>query len=231
MIENLEGEIWKPVVGYEGFYEVSNKGRVKSFISKRCEEFLLRIRKTKKYQDYMSVGLWDGKKQHHHSIHRLVACAFIPNPDNLPQVNHKDENPSNNCVENLEWCTAKYNNNYGNRNKKLSEIRGERHWNYHGKNSEESKIKVSNSLKEYYKTHDNPQLHKTGKLSASSIEIVQLTDKGEFIKYWDAIADAKRELCIHNISSVCLGKRRQAGGYKWMYKKDYDNYIKKKIVC
>ena len=57
-------------------------------------------------------------------IHRLVANAFIPNPNNFPDVNHKDENKLNNCIKNLEWCTKKYNQNYGNRNKKCSEIQG-----------------------------------------------------------------------------------------------------------
>ena len=68
---------------------------------------------------YMHIGLRDGtkdKKQFY--VHRLVAQAFIPNPDNLPQVNHKDCNVSNNCAENLEWCTEEYNLAYGDRQKK-----------------------------------------------------------------------------------------------------------------
>lgn len=71
--------------------------------------------------NYLFIGLYKNKVGKPFLIHRLVAKAFIPNPQNLPQVNHKDENPKNNRVENLEWCTAKYNNNYGTHNKRVAE--------------------------------------------------------------------------------------------------------------
>lgn len=100
-------EIWKDIEGYEGLYQVSNMGRVRSLKYKKE-----RILKPRKQSGYYRVSLYNDKK-YEYSIHRLVANAFIPNPDNLPQVNHKDENRTNNCINNLEWCTPKYNYNYG----------------------------------------------------------------------------------------------------------------------
>lgn len=99
-------EIYKDIEGYENLYQVSNLGNVKSL--KRNQ--LLRPSNN---DGYLCVVLSKYNKQKTYKIHRLVAQAFIPNPDNLPQVNHKDENPSNNSVDNLEYCDCKYNNNYG----------------------------------------------------------------------------------------------------------------------
>lgn len=101
-------EIWKDIKGYEGLYQVSNLGRVKSF--KFNKERLLKLRFTGRY--YQAI-LTKNSKQKSYLIHRLVATYFIPNPENLPQVNHKDEDKANNSVDNLEWCNAKYNIHYG----------------------------------------------------------------------------------------------------------------------
>lgn len=98
-------EIWRPVVGYEGLYEVSSYGRVR-----RVNKGLLKLQNVKGYNQ---VCLYKCGIRKIIKVHRMVAIAFIPNPDNLPQVNHRDEVKSNNCVENLEWCDNKYNNNYG----------------------------------------------------------------------------------------------------------------------
>lgn len=112
-------EIWKPVVWYEGLYEVSNLGRVKSLNYRHTgNPGLLKIWKDRK--GYGRVLLCKDGVITQFQVHRLVAEAFIPNPENLSVVNHKDENPLNNCVDNLEWCTYRYNNNYGSRNKKIS---------------------------------------------------------------------------------------------------------------
>ena len=109
-------EEWKDIEGYEGMYQVSNQGRVKSL--KFGKE---KIRKCREMSNgYLVVGLCKEGKRTDKLVHRLVAEAFLPNPNNLPQVNHKDENPSNNNVENLEWCTPKYNCNYGTRNQRCS---------------------------------------------------------------------------------------------------------------
>lgn len=100
-------EEWLEIAGYDGKYQVSNLGRVKSLFGKE------RILKSSISAGYHQVVLCKNGKTKHHTIHRLVAETFIQNPDNLPQVNHKDENKENNCVENLEWCDPKYNINYG----------------------------------------------------------------------------------------------------------------------
>ena len=118
---SLRPERWKPVSGYEGLYEVSNKGRVKSvdrYVTDKIQGYKhirSKILKPSIYGGgYLRVRLYDKAKSHRlYLIHRLVAEAFIPNPDILPQVNHKDETKTNNCVWNLEWCTPAYNNSYG----------------------------------------------------------------------------------------------------------------------
>lgn len=102
-------EIWKPIKGYENLYQVSNLGNVKSLKTEKN----LYYTKSGKSKKYLRVGLFKNKKRTMFSIHRLVAETFIPNPNNLEQVNHKDEKPNNNCVNNLEWVSCKENINYG----------------------------------------------------------------------------------------------------------------------
>lgn len=112
----METEIWLPVVGYENEYEVSNLGRVRTvghYVNSKngSKRFVKgRIRKLY-YAEYVQVQLH--RKDIPKSVQRLVAEAFIPNPYNLPCVNHKDENKWNNMVENLEWCTYRDNIIYG----------------------------------------------------------------------------------------------------------------------
>ncbi len=113
-------EVWKDIEGYEELYQVSNLGRVKSLnYNKTSKSKILSPRKNK--TRYLSVCLFKNKKCKAFYIHRLVAQAFIPNPNNYPCINHKDENPNNNNVDNLEWCTHKYNMNYGTKLERQSE--------------------------------------------------------------------------------------------------------------
>ena len=113
----MKEEIWCYIKGYEGLYEVSNYGRVRSLKFGK-EKILKPSRDT---DGYLFVGI---RKNGHRKIcrvHRLVAETFIPNPSNLSEINHLDEDKDNNLVQNLEWCDRKYNCNYGNRNKRISE--------------------------------------------------------------------------------------------------------------
>ncbi len=130
-VTTMKNEVWRPVDGFEGYYEVSNYGRVRSIkrivtIKNRWHDIQRRYGGTitRGHIDnngYMAICLQaDGRKKYT-KVHILVAKAFIENPSNYHQVNHKDENKSNNCVENLEWCTAKYNSNYGTKIKRQAE--------------------------------------------------------------------------------------------------------------
>ena len=110
-------EIWKDKKDYEGHYQVSNFGRVKSI--KFGKEIILKQHINK--GGYYYVCLLKNGKHKNYYVHRLVAEAFIDNPDNLPQVNHKDENKTNNSVDNLERCTNEYNHNYGTINERISQ--------------------------------------------------------------------------------------------------------------
>lgn len=117
-------EIWKDIKDYEGLYQVSNLGNVKSMgrYKKTCGNSLYwlkeRIMKPlKSTSGYLQVGLFDRNgKCKKMFIHRLVALTFLSNTYNLPEVNHKDECKTNNRLDNLEWCDSKYNNNYGTHN-------------------------------------------------------------------------------------------------------------------
>lgn len=107
-------EVWKDIEGYDGLYQVSNLGRVKSLSNDKDKKE--KILKAGKIKGYLQVILYKNSKMKHYYVHRLVAQTFIPNPDNLQCINHEDENKENNCVENLEWCTIQYNLNYGTHN-------------------------------------------------------------------------------------------------------------------
>lgn len=115
-------EEWRDVPGYEGLYEVSNLGEIRSLdrmvtmkngVTRITHGTVLTQGKYNSKSNYRGVTLCANGVPKKHSVHRIVASAFIPNPDNLPEINHKDEDKQNNCVDNLEWCDRKYNNTYG----------------------------------------------------------------------------------------------------------------------
>jgi len=141
---------------------------------------------------YASVELFNQEGNKRLLIHRLVASAFIPNPDNLPQINHKDENPKNNHVDNLEWCSAKYNMNYGIGAKT-------RHW------------KV-----DYSKPCFRENAIKNGKKVARPVSMYSLD--GNFIKTFESAAEASRQTGIQatNITKAVRTKYN-AGGFAWRY--------------
>lgn len=118
-------EVWKDVEEFEGRYEVSNRGAVRSWVDKhgnrRTEPKALKPRKD--HKGYLFVTLCKDGKMKNFRIHRMVAWAFVPNPQNLPQVNHLNEDKTDNRACNLEFCTQTYNNNYGTHNEKIAKAR------------------------------------------------------------------------------------------------------------
>lgn len=194
-----EIEIWKDIEGYEGLYQVSNWGRVKSL--KFGKEKILKPQTD--INNYLRLYLFKDGKGKSFSVHRLVASAFVPNPQNYPIINHIDENKQNNNFLNLEWCNYHYNNTYNNIH-----------------------IKRGEKLKEKYKGKNNPfygKHHTDESKRKFSKPIIQCTLDGEFIKEWDSITQVKKELNIQssNICYCCNGKRKTCGGYKWVYKSNY----------
>ena len=164
----MENEVWKDVVGYEGLYEVSNLGRVKS--KTRKNTILLKPSETK---GYLFVFLCKDKKVKRKSIHRLVANAFIENPYNYPIINHVNENKADNRVENLEWCSAKYNINY--------------YFDMHPKKREEYR----NNFTDKDGKHFNP----VG--ARKRLEpIAQINENFEIIEIYNSAADVGRKLNI-----------------------------------
>lgn len=185
-------EVWKPVVGYEGLYEVSNLGRVKSL--ERIDK-MNRLRKGVilapiiRKDRYKKVALSNNGVAKKVYIHRIMMEAFVPNPNNYPYINHKDENPSNNFIfintdgtvdpqkSNLEWCTPEYNNNYGTIKERVS--------------------------KKHSKT------------------VVQKSLSGEFVRKYESLQEAAKTVGVTagRISACCLNRQRAktAGGFIWEY--------------
>ena len=186
-------EIWKDIKGYEGLYQVSNLGNIKSLnYNHTGNECILRLRKNN--CGYFNVILYKNNKTKSHKVHRLVAEAFIPNPDNLPCVNHKSEIKTQNYVwvnedgtidpekSNLEWCDRSYNVNYGTHNERMLKTRNKRG----GKTAERL--------------------------------IAQITLDGQIIKIWPSIMEAERN-GFHRgcICLCCQGKLHKHKGFKWQY--------------
>lgn len=189
-MNDFNNEIWKTIDGYED-YQVSNYGRVKSLNYNKTKQEQI-LKQTTNNNGYQLVVLYKYGKPKTFSVHRLVANAFIDNSNNLPQVNHKDENPSNNHVENLEWCDCKYNINYGTRNEKASKaLSGENCYLF----------------------------GKLGKDNPKAKQVIQLTLENEVVRKWDSMMDIQREFTynIGNISACCNNKRKSANGYKWQF--------------
>lgn len=120
-MEEYENEIWKPIEGYEGLYEISSYGRIYSYPRLGTKGGIIKPNNLNTNEKYLKVKISKNGVIKKQPVHKLVAVTFIPNPNNYPCVNHKDENKRNNNVDNLEWCTIEYNDNYGTRNQRIAE--------------------------------------------------------------------------------------------------------------
>ena len=188
MVENLEREEWRDIEGYEGKYQISNKGRVKSLNYRNSgKEGLMKPYKNE--GGYLKVNLKGKDKYKLLSIHRLVANAFIPNPENKPCINHKSENKTENFVENLEWVTHRENNNWGTR--------------------------IERIIKANKKSGHYDRLKATCSKPVAQIDL----ETNEVIKIWFSTREVQREKGFNHqhISLCCNGKLKTSKGYKWQY--------------
>lgn len=198
MNNSTEKEIWKDVVGYEGYYEVSNIGRVR-----RVSRYITgvngvtrfwrgRILKQTTTQDgYLRCILSKNGVSNNKRTHRLVAESFIENQENHPVINHKDENPANNHVDNLEWCSISYNNSYGTRTNRAT-------------NSEGFK--------------DRTERHKKA--------VLKIKTNGEIVEKFESLKDAYESNPDYKKASVaacCSNRLNTYKGYFWIYESDYSD--------
>ena len=214
-------ELWKDIQGYEGYYQVSNEGRVKSLerdvewrgtIRHQSERIL---KESTHNRGYKRVRLCDGKSNIK-LVHRLVAEAFIPNPNNYPMINHKDENPSNNRVENLEWCTAQYNNTYNDRHIKCAAKIAKSKSGL--KPSDEARKHMSEAQKNRYINGEIPW--NKGLPNCRRKPVVKYDIKTrEEIESFECIRQAAllTKCADGHISQCCNGKRKTCGGFGWKY--------------
>ena len=221
-------EIWKDIKGFEDKYQVSNLGRIKSLERKNSRGNQIREKILKLIYDkdgYLLVNLYKNSKKKTYKVHRLVALAHIPNPNNYPQVNHKDENPSNNHISNLEWCTNKYNCNYGTKKERLSKklkgkFIGENNPMYGKHHTEETKKEMSETRKGKKFTEEHKKKiseAQKGKKNHNSKK-VRCIETGQI---FDCISDAneymgKSRKCM-SICHCCKGRSKTAYGLHWEY--------------
>lgn len=200
----MENEIWRSVVGYEGLYEISTLGRVKrlarvavdSMGRKRQYNEAILTNRIGKQTGYPCVNLSKDGKVTTINIHTLIADAFIPNPDNLPCINHKDENRANSVLSNLERCTYKYNMMYGSAPEKRRK-----------------------SQQAFYKSHSR----KPSGLFGVSTVVYQYTLDGKLIEIFKGGAtevEEKLGFSAEGVGSCCRHKNHSAFGYVWRYEGD-----------
>nr|DAS34350.1 MAG TPA: homing endonuclease [Caudoviricetes sp.] len=192
-MENKKEE-WIPIEGYEGYYEISNLGRVYSI--RRNMILKNKISPT----GYARVSLSVNGVAKHHAVHRLVANAFIKNPDNKPTVNHINENKLDNRVENLEWATNAEQNVHGTRIERVKA-----HTNYRERNIDYKQVAAKHNYEELNKKQMKP--------------VLQYDKHGIFIAQFPGVAFAARTVGISagHLCSCLKGRRKTCGGYQWKY--------------
>jgi len=193
-------EVWKDIPGYEGKYQVSNKGRVKSLSRKDAKGQSLPER-ILKLQDngrgYKKVTLWSNGVGKKYFVHYLVAATFIPNPCNYKIVHHIDEDPSNNDVKNLKWCTQSENVKAGSATQRRLA------------NTDFSRKRISEKSLQNLISQREKQKKKVDQYSLT----------GDFIKTWSSVSEAAKAIGgqSSNIASCAAGRRKTAYGYIWRY--------------
>lgn len=230
----MESEIWKDVVGYEGLYQVSNFGSVKS----------LRINGKKKgimsqgnHNGYPCIFLRKDGKRHWYAVHRLVALAFIPQIDGKDCVDHIDGNTTNNHVSNLRWCTNQENTTFplAMQHRRKAAL-GENNPFYGKKHSQDSKDKISKSRMGKYGGDKNPFFGKKHseetkrilsekKKARGGIPVNQYSKDGSYIKTWPhaKIAGETLNISPSSIRGCCKGLRKSIGGFLWKYANNNNN--------
>lgn len=185
--------MWRPIADYDNLYEVSNFGSVRALQKRigRNPGYIrdgIVLKRRLDHNGYQVVSLSDSKLKKTFKIHRLVAMAFISNPDNKPQVNHKNGIKTDNRVENLEWATSKEN--------------------------------VNHKYDVLHQPYPKWMRGRSGKLNARSRPVIQKSLDGKFIREWDSINLASKELGMNSggISSCCRGASKKAYGFVWKYK-------------
>lgn len=243
----------------EANYEVSNEGRIRNARKLNWKTQGILSPKYNKQNGYCQVSITLNKKKYYRYVHRLVATAFISNPNNLPHVNHKDGNKTNNKANNLEWVTPKMNMKHAFYNMLVEGT--QKPVSIYALNGSfvGSYPSISEAIRcllpeKNYSTLGinavilfdiNRQMYGyQWRLQGSDVPVyniqntfhghkgvVQLTLDNKYVKEFDKITDACRELGVLDngeISRVCKGKQKTSHGYKWMYKKDY--YVPQSIV-
>ncbi|MBQ0088583.1 MAG: HNH endonuclease [Prevotellaceae bacterium] len=208
---------WRDVVGYEGLYQVSNKGDVRNAVTHKI------LKQAIDKYGYCKVGLFKNKKQKEGKVHRLVAMAFIPNPENKPCINHLNTKRNDNRVENLEWCTWKENSNHEPTRKHISESKmGEKNHNYHRIFTEKERENISKAHKGLFVGEKNPMYGKCGEdnpnynRAGQAVKRISI-ETGEILEIYPSKAIAARAVKGHitNISKCCKDNTKTCAGFRW----------------
>ena len=216
-LEDLPQEEWRDIEEAKGSFVISNYGRVKALKRIRKNHYSTKVWKEKirclgfNRKGYPITSLTvNSVRVLSKLVHILVAKAFIPNPDDKPQVDHINTIKTDNRVCNLRWVTNRENAYNPITAKRVHEINSR--VGVHRRSAETKKL-----LSEQKKGSKNPMFGKKGKLSHRSKPVIQITLLGEVVKEWDCAREPSKIYGFH-ITDCCKGKRSQCGGYKWIYK-------------